>query len=122
MAVTVADVRNTTSLGFQEFDDAFIQDKLDEAETEADTIYTARVSHLPTLDGDRDIFIKHLAAHKTELASGGQTESESSTGGNVSYVTSNPSDVNTYLSLTNHGETCKAHLRDETSIGMVTTR
>lgn len=122
MAVTVDDVRGTNSLGFQQYDDPFIQDKLDDAETEASTIYTGRVSNMPTIDGDRDIFVKNLAAHKVELASGGSTESESATGGNVSYVTSNPSDPNTYLSLTQYGETCKAHLRDETSIGLVTTR
>lgn len=122
MAVELSDVENVSSTEWNQLGKSKKEALLEDAEREVDTIYSGRVSNMPTLDGDRDIFIKNLAAHKWTLASGGQAESESSTGGNMSYVTSNPSEVNTYLSLTNYGETCKAHLRDETSIGLVTTR
>lgn len=113
---TISDVEALGSTGWKQLSDTKKQALLDDAIAETDSIYTERVSTLPTLDGDRTVFIKNLAAHKWELAEGGEVQSESSTGGSTNYQSSNPED---YLTLTRYGETAIRHLRDEQSIGVV---
>jgi hypothetical protein len=113
---TVSDVEDLDSTGWTALPDTKKQSLLDDAIREADTMYSGQYSRMPTLDGDREIFIKNLAAHKFELAEGGETNSESQTGGSTSYETTNTDD---YLTLTRFGETAKRHIREEQSIGIV---
>ena len=84
-----------------------------DAIAERDTLYSKRMSRLPTLQGDGEVFTENLAAHKLELASGGEAQSESGEGGSVSYQSSS---VDEYLSLTRYGETALRHIRRDESI------
>jgi len=83
---------------------------------ERDTLYTDRMSRLPTLDGDAEVFTLNLAAHKMELAEGGEAQSESGEGGSVSYTTGNVED---YLTLTRFGKTALRHVWEDSSISVV---
>lgn len=118
MTVDVSDVEALDSTGWQSLDAVTKQELLEAAKQERDTMYSGRNARLPTLDGDEDIFIANLAAHKFELAEGGEAQSESQTGGSTSYQQSQSED---YLSLTRFGQTAKRHLRDEQSISIVRT-
>jgi len=76
------------------------------------------MSRLPTLDGDAEVFTLNLAAHKWELAEGGEAQSESGEGGSVNYTTGNPED---YLTLTRFGETALRHVWMDSSIAVTRT-
>jgi len=76
MTVTVSDVEALESKGWQSLDSTTKQDLLDDAKAERDTLYSGRVARTPILDGDEEVFIKNLTAHKWELAEGGEAQSE----------------------------------------------
>lgn len=118
MAVTIADVRNLSSTGWDNLSDDKLNDLLDDARAERDTIYSERYATLPTLDGDEDVFTKNLCAHKAEIASGGEAQSENSQGGSANY-NQPQGDIWQYLSQTRYGRTCMAHIRDNLAIGIV---
>lgn len=120
MAVSRSDVENLASKSWNALSDTKKDAMLEDARKETNTIFSGQVATLPTLEGDRDVFVKNLAAHKWTLAEGGEAETESSTGGSVTYKT-NPAQMDEYLSLTRFGETAKAHLRTQQSIGFVRT-
>jgi len=86
--------------------------------SERDTLYSGRMSRLPTLDGDAEYFTLFLSAHKMELAEGGQAQSESGEGGSVSYDTGQVED---YLSLTRYGKTALRYVWEDSSISAVRT-
>lgn len=117
MAVTVSDVEQLSSTGFSQLSQGRKDALLADAQREAETIYSGRMSRTPTLDGDQDVFIKNLAAHKYELAEGGQAENENAQGGSASYTTGGS--VDGYLDLTRFGRTAKRHIRNEESISIV---
>jgi hypothetical protein len=121
MAVTVSDVESLDSKGWSQLDSSKKTDLLNDAEREADTIYSGDVSTLPTIEGDTDVFVKNLAAHKFELAEGGEASSESATGGSVQYNIGNPNETYMYLSQTRFGRTCIAHFGGRNSISIVRT-
>jgi hypothetical protein len=122
MAVTVSDVEELSSMGWEtNLDATQKQAMLGDAQREADTIYSGDVSTLPTIEGDTDVFVKNLAAHKWELASGGEASSESATGGSVQYNIGNPNETYMYLSQTRFGRTCIAHFGGRDSISIVRT-
>jgi hypothetical protein len=121
MAVTIDDVENLDSKGWEHLPDAKKTALLNDAQAEVSTLYSDQVSTLPTIEGDTDVFTKNLAAHKWELAEGGEATSESNTGGNVSYNLGNPDDVYMYLSQTRFGRTCVGHLSGRSGIGIVRT-
>ena len=87
-----------------------------DAISERDTLYSERMSRLPTLQGDAEVFTENLAAHKLELASGGEAQSESGEGGSVSYQSGS---VDEYLSLTRYGETALRHIRRDESVAAI---
>lgn len=121
MAVTIDDVEALDSTGWTQLTDSKKQELLDIAERQINGPLSARVSTLPTVIGDQDDALKFLAAHYWELAEGGESQSESSQGGNVNYntVTGEWSDG---LSETRYGRTLRdTYLRDKLGIGMVTT-
>lgn len=119
--VSVADVESLDAKGWSQLDSAKKTDLLADAEQEAGTIYGGDVSTMPTIEGDREVFIKNLAAHKFELAEGGEATSESSAGGNVNYNLGNPNETYSYLSQTRFGRTCIGHLGGRNSISVVRT-
>jgi len=121
MAVTIADVEALSSMGWEQLDDTKKQALLDDAVTEANTIYSEDVSTLPVVEGDQDVFVKNLAAHKWELAEGGEATSENATGGSVNYNLGNPNEVYMYLSQTRFGRTCIGNLGGRSGIGVVRT-
>lgn len=120
MAVTVADVEDLSAKGWEHLDTPKKEALLTDARAERDTLYTEKVATLPTLDGDKDVFTKNLAAHKWELASGGESQSESATGGSVTYNTVSGETLNS-LTETRFGRTALEHLRNKARIGIVRT-
>jgi len=85
---------------------------------ERDTLYSDRMSRLPTLDGDAEYFTLALAAHKCELAEGGEAQSESGEGGSVSYQSGGVED---YLSLTRYGKTALRYVWEDNSLAAIRT-
>jgi hypothetical protein len=120
MPPTVSEVESLSSKGWNSLDSTKKQELLDMAEREANELYSGQVSTLPEIEGDTDDFIRHLAAHKWTLAEGGEAQSESNTGGNVSYNTVTGENLDN-LSQTRFGREAKSYLRDESSISVVTT-
>lgn len=126
MAVTVSDVEALSAKGWQHLDDAGggktqKQALLDRAERFVNTTMSDRVATLPEIEGDRDDLISLVAAHHFELASGGEAQSESSTGGSVNYNTVT-GEVMNGLSETRYGRMALEYVRDEQGISMVRTR
>jgi len=121
MAVTIDDVEDLDAKGWSQLADSKKTALLSDAETEASTIYSGDVSTLPTIEGDRDVFVKNLAAHKFELAEGGEASSENAAGGSVQYNVGNPSETYMYLSQTRYGRTCIAQFGGRNSISLVRT-
>lgn len=107
---------NLSSTGWTQLADNRKDELLREALGERDTLYTDRMSRLPTLEGDAEVFTLNLAAHKWELAEGGEAQSESGEGGSVSYQTGN---VDEYLSLTRYGKTALRHIRMDESLSAI---
>lgn len=120
MAVSVSDVENLDSMGWQSLGSTQKQDLLEIAEREADSIYSGDTSTISILEGNRDDFIKYLAAHKWEQAEGGEAQSENAGGGSVTYNTVT-GDVLKGLSETRFGRTAMEYLRSEQSFGIVRT-
>ena len=87
-----------------------------EAIAERDTLYSRRMSRLPTLEGDAEVFTNQLTAHKLELVEGGEAQSESGEGGSVSYQSGQVED---YLTLTRYGRTALRHIRSDESISAI---
>ena len=122
MSVTVEDVENLSAKDWINLDSDTKQDLLDMAERMLNGPFSARVSRLPTVVGDRDDALKWLTAHLWELSIGGEAQSEGQTGATVSYNTVT-GEWESSLSQTRYGRTFRdVHLRDEQSIGIVMTR
>ena len=114
----IEQVENLSSTGWTQLSRDRKAEAIRSALGERDTLYSERMSRLPTLDGDAEVFSLNLAAHKMELAEGGQAQSESGEGGSVSYDTGA---VDDYLSLTRYGKTAKRHVWLDNSIAAVRT-
>ena len=116
--VTIEDVENLSSKGWTQLNTDKKQALLEQAEREADGIYSKRVSTLPTIVGQKKDFIMYLTAHKYELAQGGESQSESSSGGSVNY--NNPQgDTELNLTQTRYGREAYRYLRDNQGIGVI---
>jgi hypothetical protein len=112
----IAEVEELSSTGWTQTSRSRKASAVREAIAERETIYSGRMSRLPTLEGDSEVFTNNLAAHKLEIREGGQAQSESGEGGSVSYDTGG---VDKYLSLTRYGKTAKRHIRNDDSISAV---
>lgn len=112
----IADVDNLSSTGFSQLSRGRKVRLIRDALGERETLYSNDMARFPTLDGDEETFLINLAAHKFELAEGGEAQSESGEGGSASYRTGQGDD---YLDLTRFGQTAKRHVRNEESIGIV---
>lgn len=109
-------VDSGSSTGWTQLSDGRKDELIREAIGERETLYSERMSRLPTLDGDAEVFTLNLARHKWTLASGGEAQSESGEGGSVSYQTTSPDE---YLQLTRYGETALRHIRNDESISAI---
>lgn len=120
MPPTVAEVESLSSTGWSSLEQSKKQDLLDIAERQANDIHAGRVGTNTIIDGDKDDFVKFLAAHLFELAEGGEAQSESSTGGSVNYNTVT-GEVLKGLSSTRYGLQAREYIRDNAGVGFVTT-
>jgi len=121
MAVTISDVEMQSSMGWDQLPDQNKQHLLDQAEREVTDLYSGRVSTLSEIEGNKDDLVELVAAHKFELASGGEAQSESATGGSVNYNTVTGEIPNGW-SETRYGRQALEYIRDETGFSMVRTR
>lgn len=112
----VSQVENLSSTGWTQLSDDRKKEAIRAAISERDTLYSDRMSRLPTLDGDAEYFTLNLAAHKCELAEGGEAQSESGEGGSVNYTTGQVED---YLSLTRFGQTALRYVWEDSSIAAI---
>ena len=118
MAVTIEDVENLDSRGWTQLSNDKKQYLLEQAEREANTLYSGRLSTVSEIEGALEDFISNLSAHKWEQAEGGEAQSESSQGGSVNYNTVSGEPLND-LASTRYGRTCLRYLRQGASISVV---
>lgn len=111
-------VEQQSSTGWTQLSDLRKDELIRAAIAERDTLYSDRMSRLPTLDGDAEYFTISLAAHKMELAEGGEAQSESGEGGSVNYSSSAGEE---YLQLTRYGETALRYVWMDNSIAAIRT-
>jgi len=112
-------VDNGSSTGWSQLSRGRKSELIREALGERDTLYSGRMSRLPTLDGDAEVFTLNLARHKWELAEGGEAQSESGEGGSVSYQGGGAGED--YLKLTRYGKTALRHVWKDNSIAAIRT-
>ena len=112
-------VDNGSSTGWSQLSRGRKEELIREALGERDTLYSGRMSRLPTLDGDAEVFTLNLARHKWELAEGGEAQSESGEGGSVSYQGGGAGED--YLKLTRYGKTALRHVWKDNSIAAIRT-
>ena len=112
-------VDNGSSTGWSQLSRGRKAELIREALGERDTLYSGRMSRLPTLDGDAEVFTLNLARHKWELAEGGEAQSESGEGGSVSYQGGGAGED--YLKLTRYGKTALRHVWKDNSIAAIRT-
>jgi len=120
MAVTVSDVESVSSTGWNNLTDIMKSDLLDDAKAIRDGSYSGRVSTTPILEGDQDVFTKYLAAHLWTLAEGGEAQSESAGGGNVTYNTVTGEWLDS-LTETRFGRVALTQIDTNQSTGVVTS-
>jgi hypothetical protein len=122
MAVSVSDVESWSSTGWTQLDGGTRkQDLLDKAKSIVDGQLSTRQSNFSTLEGDRDEAVELLAAHFYEIAEGGESQSENSQGGSVSYNTVTGEWQNS-LTETRYGRILSdMYLRDRQGLGLVRT-
>jgi len=111
------DVTDLSSTGFAQMSDAKLDRAIKGAIADATSIYTDRFARMPTLDGDAEEFRLNLAAHKATIAEGGEAQSESNSGGNVSYNTVTGDAVDR-LQQTRYGREAADHVRDRQGLGL----
>ena len=109
----IEQVEDLSSTGWSQLSRSRKASAVREAIAERETLYSKRMSRLPTLEGDAEVFTNNLAAHKLEIREGGEAQSESGEGGSVSYQSGS---VDEYLSLTRYGETALRHIRNDESV------
>jgi len=111
-------VRDLSTTGFENnVSDQRLDRAIKGALGERETLYTGRMARTPTLDGDAEEFLLNLSAHKAELASGGEAESESGEGGSTNYRSGGQ--VEDYLELTRYGITAMRHVDNRKSTSIV---
>jgi len=121
MAVTTSDVEALSSTGWDQLNDSKKSEMLSIANSLIDGQLSRRQSNFSSLEGDRDEAVKWLTAHLWELAEGGESQSESSQGGNTSYNTVTGEWQNS-LTETRYGRILSdLYLRDRQSVAIVRT-
>lgn len=90
------------------------------AERLVDDIYAGQVGHIAIIEGNKEDFAKYVAAHLWEIAEGGETQSQSQTGGSVNYERMRR-DFRNALNETRYGRQALQFIREDTSIAIVRT-
>lgn len=83
----------------------------------ADDVFGGTVRTIGEVEGDDSDFKRLLAAHFWELAEGGEVQSESQSGGSLSYNV-NPGNVEQSLDQTRYGRMARAYIRQGGQIGV----
>lgn len=85
-----------------------------------DDVYGGRIARRGEVEGNEKDFATALGAHLFALREGGELQSESQSGGNVSFNVV-AGDVEASLTETRFGRLARAYLVSEASIGIETT-
>lgn len=121
MAISVSDVRETQGTDWQNFSDSEIQTWIDVADRLISNQFSDRITTLPNFEGNRDDGQRLLTAHFLELIEGGESSSDSQSGGSVNFNQANPN-VMDGLTETRYGRQFRDfYLRSE-GMAMVRTR
>lgn len=87
----------------------------------ADDVFGGMLRTLSEVEGDEKDFKTLLAAHMWTLREG-EAQSESQTGGSVSYNWQNPGDLQASLTETRFGRMARTYLRSEAGISVEIAR
>ena len=87
MSVTIEEVENFSSTGWEQLNQDKKEAMLEVAEDLINNQLSRRMSRFSTLEGNRDHAIMLMCSHLLELAQGGESQSDSTQGGSVSYNT-----------------------------------
>jgi hypothetical protein len=87
MPPSIQDVDNLSKSAWTNLPDSKKQEMLDIAGRLIDNQLSGKTSTVPELEGNRDDAHRYLTAHLWTLAEGGESGSESGTGGSVTYNT-----------------------------------
>lgn len=86
-SITVADVENVDSTGWEQLNDDKKEYLLGKARRKINGQWSKRQANITTIEGDMVDATILAAAHAFELAEGGESQSENSQGGSVSFNT-----------------------------------
>ena len=124
MVVNPDDVRDTYGNIANDAGDAasdtYIQTFISKARRLEEDVFSGRVRTLGEVEGDTDDFVELLACHLLQITEGGDPDSESSTGGSVTY-SHLQGDIESTLTETRFGRLARLYLRNEVSIGIEKT-
>lgn len=121
MAVTTTDVEDLSSTNWSQLPQDTKDALLTQAQNVVNDLYGGDTATVAELEGNQDDAITWLTAHMWELAEGGETQSENSSGGSVSYNTVT-GEWRSSLSETRYGRFFRDHyLGDEQSTSIVRT-
>lgn len=115
---TPSDIKD--ELGPTGVSDAAIQKVIDRSKRLKDTVFSGRVRAQGEIEGNQDDFWFYLACHLVTIDEGGETGTESQSGGSVSFAHLSPQGDRA-LNETRYGRTAQLYLRDELSIGVEKT-
>ena len=121
-SITVSDVEHVSSTGWDQLNDDKKTYLLGKAKRKIRGQWSRRQSNINTIEGDRVDATILAAAHAFEIAEGGEAQSQSSQGGNVSFNTVTGEWYES-LSETRFGRELRDdYLMDQQGISMVRTR
>ena len=121
MSVTVEHVESLSSTGWEQLHESKKTEMLEIAKSLVDGQLSRRQSNFSSLEGDRDEAVRWLSAHLWELSQGGESQSDSTQGGSVSFNTVTGEWQNS-LTETRYGRILSdLYLRDRQSVSIVRT-
>lgn len=88
------------------------------AETMTEDVFGGRVSRRNEIEGNEADFARYLAAHLWEIAEGGETNSQSQSGGSVNFGHLQ-TNIESTLSETRFGRLCLMMTRSNANTGIV---
>ena len=119
--ITVSDVQLESSTGWDQMNEDRIERQLRKAKRCIRGQLSKRQSRFSSIEGDRVDATILLAAHFVELAQGGESQSDSTQGGSVSYNTVT-GEWTSSLSETRYGrQLSDLYLRDRQGLSIVRT-
>lgn len=88
------------------------------AENITEDVFGGRITRQNEIEGNEADFAKYLAAHLWEIAEGGETNSQSQSGGSVNFQHLQ-TNIESTLAETRYGRLCLMMTRSNTSTGIV---